>query len=161
MLIRVAGACLIVMCGSLWGISKAAVYRDKLQICDDILTIIRRTAGLIRCGCDTSEILAELKAKSDIFSDIPDDFSVTEDINEILRKAVEKSAVEGEEKNLLMRYCKELGTTDIDGQTAMLGSLAKLADELRERRRADLTKYGRLYRSVGILFGLMAGIAII
>ena len=86
---------------------------------------------------------------------------MTEDINEILCKAVEKSAAEGEEKNLLMRYCKELGTTDIDGQTAMLGSLAELADELRERRRADLTKYGRLYRSVGILFGLMAGIAII
>ena len=148
------------ICGSLWGMSRAYDYRDKLKICDDILIIIRRTGSLMCCGCDTAEIISDLKAESDIFGNFPDDES-SDDLNERLCRSVEKSELEQEEKTVLMRYCKELGTSDLEGQMAMLGSLVEMAAELRERRKEDYIKYGRLYRSVGILFGLMAGIAII
>jgi len=89
------------------------------------------------------------------------ELSADADINELLLRSVENSAADSDAKTLLMRYCKELGTYDYDGQMAMLSSLTELAAELRERRSAEYAKYGRLYRVAGILFGLMAGIAII
>ncbi len=161
MLIRFAGVSLIVICGFLWGMSRSDSYRGKLKICDEILIIIRRTSSLIRCGCDTWEIIGELKAESVIFSEIPVELSPDADINELLLRSIENSAADSEAKTLLIRYCKELGTSDYDGQMSMLSSLTELAAELRERRSAEYAKYGRLYRAAGILFGLMAGIAII
>lgn len=141
--------------------SRSDSYRGKLTICDEILIITRRTSSLIRCGYDTGDIISELKAESVIFSEIPGELSPDADINELLLRSVENSVTDSEAKTLLIRYCKELGTSDYDGQMAMLSSLTELAAELRERRSAEYAKYGRLYRAAGILFGMMAGIAII
>ena len=162
MFVKAVGICLIVICGGLWGISKGAAYRKKVEICDEIISMLRRTSTLIRCNCcDTEDIINELKDISPIFKTMPDIIPVTEDINTLLCGCVEKAEINDEEKRLLSGFCRELGTSDIKGQSDMLDSLTESASEIRSRRCSEYIRYGRLYRSIGILFGLMAGIVIV
>ena len=74
---------------------------------------------------------------------------------------VEKSAEVGEEQKIIHCFRSELGTTDSEGQLKMLAGLYERTSVLLEKRQAEYEKYGRLYRSVGALLGLMAGITVI
>ena len=147
--------------GGLWGSYRAAAYKRRLTLCDDFLSVLMRTNILIRYNCcDVSEIMRELKQLSVIFGNVPD-VSEAEDIRKSMCEAAEISGAADEEKKLILQFCSELGTSDTEGQLSMLDSLKVLTDELRGRRSEEYAKYGRLYRTAGLLFGLMAGITMI
>lgn len=124
--------------------------------------MISRTSILIRYNCcDVDGIVRELKAVSDIFSDVPEETADDGDMSAVLWESAADKVSDEDERQILMRFCSDLGTSDTEGQLAMLSTLKELTSELRKRRSEEYLRYGRLYRSAGLLFGLMAGIAII
>ena len=66
-----------------------------------------------------------------------------------------------DEKEILFRCGGIIGKSDAGGQIAMLGELQEKIRKIEEQRGETALKKGRLYRSVGLLFGIMAGIIVI
>nr|WP_242823071.1 stage III sporulation protein AB [Ruminococcus flavefaciens] len=66
-----------------------------------------------------------------------------------------------EEKKLLIDFGNILGTTDIEGQISSIAAQITLMEGLREQRMAEYRQKGRLYRSLGVMAGVMIGIIII
>lgn len=133
-----------------------------MQLCDEIMAVLSRTGILIRYNCcEVEGIVREIKTISPLFHEVPDEIVSDMDIGDILLSSIDSSVLYEEESSILTRYCSELGKTDTEGQFSMLDSLKELTSELRRHRAEEYTKYGKLYRSVGVMFGLMAGIAII
>lgn len=65
------------------------------------------------------------------------------------------------DKELLTALGNRLGETDCDGQLSFLEMTEELIRGQREQAAADFSNKGKLYRSVGILCGLAAGIMVI
>lgn len=62
------------------------------------------------------------------------------------------------ERDILRRMGRELGTTDTEGQLAALGAYCRELEELAADEKEKYSTKGRMYRSLGVLFGAMAGI---
>ena len=157
-MLKLIGSCFIAMTGGIWGMYRSSGYRNRMELCGNIAELLRKTENMIRySGCDVSEIVGELGSHREftISGLVPDeiDFSTIGCCN------VEK--LTGEEQRIMQTFWNELGTTDSEGQLKMLAGLHENAVQLMEQRKAEYEKYGRLYRSVGLLLGLMAGIAVI
>ena len=65
------------------------------------------------------------------------------------------------EKKLLCELGRVLGTSDIDGQISALELISRSAEQLTEKYGEEYRKKGRLYRSIGVLAGVTAGIMVI
>ena len=65
------------------------------------------------------------------------------------------------DKEVLTALGDRLGETDCDGQLSFLEMTEELIRGQREQAAADYSNKGKLYRSVGILCGLAAGIMVI
>lgn len=162
MMLRIVGAILISICGGLWGVSRSIGYRNGLQYAEGLLNMIRKTQLMISYeNKDLYEIVHELSTY-DEFSQKGlvlqlDENEYEDALSLLLRNPCEKD----DAWRILADFWKELGTSDSEGQIKMLSSLEVQAKKLVEVRVAEYEKYGKMYRSVGILFGLMAGIAVI
>ena len=53
------------------------------------------------------------------------------------------------------------GTSDIEGQLTSIDSSLERLHEIQKVRCEDYKRKGKLYRSIGMLFGVMAGIIVI
>lgn len=65
------------------------------------------------------------------------------------------------DREVLTALGDRLGETDCDGQLSFLEMTEEMIRRQREQAAADYSNKGKLYRSVGILCGLAAGIMII
>lgn len=65
------------------------------------------------------------------------------------------------DRELLTALGERLGETDCDGQLSFLEMTEELIKGQREQAAADYTNKGKLYRSVGLLCGLAAGIMLL
>ena len=64
-------------------------------------------------------------------------------------------------KRILNDFGSTLGQSDIEGQLVAIGAIAENAEILEKKYSEMYSQKGRLYRSVGMLFGVMVGILII
>ena len=160
--LKIVGAVFLAVSGAIWGINRSICYRQAVGLCGAILEMIRKTEVLIRySGCDVYEIVRELSTYAEMNGLGLSAAENGGDINSAACEFVEKSDIPTKEKKILLGYWRELGTTDCEGQVKILGGLHETASQLLEVRKAEYAKYGKLYRSVGVLLGLMAGIAVI
>ena len=72
-----------------------------------------------------------------------------------------KQELPAEEREILAELGEMLGRTDIEGQLAELSVLEERVRCLENERRTVCSQKGRMYRSVGVLFGVMVGILVI
>lgn len=161
MMIRLAGAGAIAVSGLIWGLYKSETYRCRTVQCMKMMQMIQRIMDYIRYdGLDVYDIVRELRTYVE-FSDFVVDVDIESDFNVSACENVEKHFVNGEERNILLELWGQLGSTDSEGQLNKLSGLYERLSRLYEQRTEEYGKYGRLYRSVGLLLGLMAGIAVI
>ena len=66
-----------------------------------------------------------------------------------------------EERDILLRLGDILGKSDCSAQRSAIDAMNTELAEISSRRSEILLRKGRLYRSAGILFGIMAGILVI
>ena len=167
-MIRIIGAGLVFAALSVLGASMSSGLKAKekrlylcLKMLDDISSMIRWNALTVT---EISQRLCE--------SGSYESLGFTDKLCEKLRQggsfpaawkgAVSEAAVLGEdEKARLIELGEILGSADIEGQLSSLGliqsELRKMHDEQAEKYRTK----GRLYRTVGVTIGAMAGIMIV
>lgn len=76
-------------------------------------------------------------------------------------RAVFKSQLPYEERNLLIEFGSVLGTSDTERQLRTISAFIDEVHTLYEQRRFDYMKKSKLYRTLGMLAGIMIGIIII
>jgi stage III sporulation protein AB len=69
--------------------------------------------------------------------------------------------LKAEERNVLKSVGATLGTSDADGQLAMLKANAELLEGFRAEAYKEYLAKGKLYRTCGVLAGIFAAIMII
>lgn len=168
MIFKMAGFIMIALCGGLIGNYYSDKLRKRKESCTETLQIINRISTLIRYReLNVYEIAAELQTwlsykNTEFVYSLPCEFSCEENFHETWKKAIESDVSLGDnEKNILTSLGNELGTSDTEGQLAILETAKIRLSQLQEIRSEEYTKKGKLYRSVGLLTGVMAGILII
>ncbi|MGN0620688.1 MAG: stage III sporulation protein AB [Porcipelethomonas sp.] len=166
-MLKIIGVIMIFTAFSWAGFSFSTALRRKTErlenerkLTEDLSTLIRYRALTLR------EIVSQLSdnpsykkmgfiiytAGSDRFVPFP----------EAWEKGVQKDTeLSRMEKDILIKMGYELGKTDMEGQ---LAALSLYGGQLEKRLSEENEKYlkkGKMYRSLGVLFGAMAGILFI
>ena len=89
-------------------------------------------------------------------------FTLKEIIFELENSGLKEDDILSEsEKKLLTEIGYSLGTSDIDGQLSTLNIYKARLDELIEEESEKYRIKGKMYRSLGVMFGAMIGILIV
>ncbi len=83
------------------------------------------------------------------------------DIHKAWSEAVKKSAFGNEEREIMFLFGNMLGTSDINGQVSAIELYKKRLDNLFNELKTEYESKGRMYRSGGVLIGIMAGILLV
>ena len=167
-MLRIIAAIIFISAGTIAGASRAYTLKYKLEICQSIKIMLREITLYIRStGADVYRIVSELKKIKSLESllfieELPTEFEPDSDFRSKWRKAVNaQTDLPDEEKKILLSLGDIIGTSDIEGQMTAINGLQSELDAIEQTRRDMLIKKGKLYRSVGMLFGVMAGILVI
>ena len=167
MLFRIVAAVLFFTAGGIAGISFSECLKTELELCRSIREMFMDSAMLIRCrAIDVYSLSSELRQNRQLcrltfLNEIPEHYSESDNFHEIWKKAVNSQNFPDDEKRLLCDFGEILGRSDIEGQIASINALEETAVTLEKRRYETYLQKGKLYRSVGMLFGVMVGILVI
>ena len=168
MLMRIIAALMFAAAGAAGGFSGAEKLKKNLELCRETAELMRIAAILIRFqGLDVYELSGRLRQSSELheltfLNILPQTFSEGENFHDKWKDAVMlQENIPEEEQRILLGFGDMLGTSDIDGQLASISSYEAELEGLERKRRDDFLRKGKLYRSAGALFGVMAGILII
>lgn len=167
-LLKVIGFILIILTGAAGGSVAADRLRVKHEYCREINSMLICISSMIRYQrLDVYEIVAVLK-KSDLCSrlefinHLPENYEPDINFHDCWIKAIESDKKIGDdERNLLLSFGSVFGTSDAEGQLMSLDAAIESSKLIEQRRCSEYIQKGRLYRSVGMLFGTMVGIMLI
>lgn len=153
--------------GGMVGFALADKLRREQRLCTVIGCLLRRTAFLVGYRCDdVYAVCAELKRDSELapltfLQSLPESFEGGADFRAFWENAVKSQAFSSDEETILLRLGAIIGRSDSASQLDSIHALEVSLAEVEARRRETYLRKGRLYRSVGLLFGVMAGILVI
>lgn len=167
MIFRVIAVAFIILCGAFIGIDRSEELKKRISLCDEIKKLFGICENMIRSsGADVYRLVSRLKQEEFrillFIYELPEAYSPDTELRDLWERSVsELKDLPHEEKHLITEFGRYLGTTDIIGQVSLIGSHSELISQLREQRAEEYRRKGRLYRSVGLMAGLMIGIIII
>jgi len=157
-----------VMSGGIAGASISDKLRRRKEMCNDLQSILTQISVMIRYQALTVYEIANELHKNESFKNIkflqelPAEYKPDVNFHEEWRKAVcNDSDMPEEEKNVMIDFGNFFGTSDIEGQLTSIDSSLERLHEIQKVRCEDYKRKGKLYRSIGMLFGVMAGIIVI
>ena len=167
-MLRIIAALMFTFAGAMYGVSRSLGLRTRVKRSEEIVSMLERIAVIIRTtGSDVYSICRILASDSSFtelrFRDrLPAQHDITEDFHVIWQNAVSSQTdLTADECELLSELGRCIGTSDCEGQLKVLSALTEKARGIHAAASEAYTSKGRLYRSVGTLFGAMAGIIII
>ena len=168
MFFRMMAAVMFSVAGGVAGISFSERLKTELELCRNIRELLMTAAVIVRWrASDVYAIGAELKSdksleKLTFLQKIPEKYSPDEDFRDIWTDAVNSQKNLPEDaKRILCDFGTTLGQSDIEGQLVSMEVLCENAAVMEKKYSEIYSSKGRLYRSVGTLFGVMAGILIL
>ncbi|MDO4862741.1 MAG: stage III sporulation protein AB [Ruminococcus sp.] len=167
MLLRLAASAAFAVAGGMVGFALADKLRREQRLCAVIGCLLRRAAFLVGYRCDdVYAVCAELKRDSELapltfLQSLPESYESGADFRDCWEKAVKSQRYGSEEEAVLLRLGNIIGRSDSASQLDSIRALEVTLGEVEARRRENYLRKGRLYRSVGLLFGVMAGILVI
>lgn len=168
MTLRIFLSFFLIIIGGTVGFSMADKLKESQKICEEINYLFQRISFLISYRHDdVYTICRNLKSDDELkrltFLDmLPDCYKSGENFREIWSNAVNSQKnIGSEEAELLIHLGSVLGKSSIDGQIEIISDMQCRLNQITKVRTDNLLKKGRLYRSTGILFGIMAGIIVI
>ncbi len=169
MIFRFIGIALIVICCFTAGAKASDRLKKYCESCNLIEEILNRTGIMIKYGSiNIYGIISELKKSEslsgmDFIKNLPDDFeNYSGGFSDLWQKAVNSDVNIGdEEKSFLISFGEKFGSADISGELSGIEMLSENIRITSEKRRQEYEKKGRLYRSAGLLAGIMTGILIL
>lgn len=157
-----------VFAGAIIGVKLSDRLRAGRDCCREIHAMLTQICVMIRYrSLDVYEIIRELHTSEvcgnlEFLRNLPDVYEPGTNFHDVWDKAVsEDDLLSGEERSILLSFGSTLGTSDADGQISSAESAIERIRELERIRSEEYSRKGKLYRSVGMLFGTMVGILII
>lgn len=130
--------------------------------------MLLNTSVIIRCrASDVYTIASELKQDRSLqrltfLQKIPEEYTPEENFREVWYEALElQKNLPEDARRILSEFGAVIGQSDIEGQLVSIDALSENASILEKKYSGIYSQKGRLYRSVGMLFGIMVGILII
>lgn len=168
MFFRVISAVLFSVAGGVAGIYFSEKLKNELELCRNIREMLLTSSVIIRCRADdVYAIGSELKRdksleKLTFLQEIPEKYSPETNFREVWTDSVNSQKNLPEDaKRILCDFGSVLGQSDIEGQLVSICAIGENAEILEKKYSEMYSQKGRLYRSVGMLFGVMVGILII
>lgn len=167
MLVKLTASIFFITIGGVVGFSLADKLRSDRRICNELAHLLQRTSFLIGYRADDVYcVCMELKRDSELrgltfLGALPERFDVRSDFRKCWNDAVNSQSFQSEERDILLRLGAVLGKSDRQSQVESIRQFQTELTALTEKRSSDYLRKGRLYRSVGLLFGIMAGILVI
>lgn len=149
-----------------------ASLSDRLRILRNydrsLMTMMNQISVMIRYqALDVYEITTALRqlpacAELHFLKLLPAQYEPSQDFHQVWKEAVQSDKMLGnEETGLLLEFGCSFGMSDAEGQLSSLEAALASLSVIEKRRSEEYAKKGKLYRSVGMLFGVMAGIIVI
>lgn len=167
-MIRFIGVALIFIASAYVGINLSENIRRKKERFILIRKILSEISEFIRWNSLTmSEIAVRLSnnnefIRQDFIKNLSDEIQKNRSFPQAWERAINcDKTLSDEEKKLLYDAGAALGTTDIDGQLSSLEFYISQADKMAEEENERYKVKGKMYRSLGAVFGAMIGILII
>lgn len=157
---------LISASGLIFGIYKSEQLKHRLEICSQTEDMLRTSLNAIRYqNLDVYELAGYLKLSGRFSSlsfldDVPECCQLNKSFRDEWHTKVSEAAFPKETANLLIRFGEIIGSSDIDGQESSITGLQNEAEFLTAQSREEYLKKGKLYRSIGLLVGLMTAIVV-
>ncbi len=166
-MLRIMAAIAFAAAGGAAGFSMAARLRREQRVCAAICCLLERTAFLVGYrGDDVFSVFSELRRDPELtpltfLRSLPESYAPGADLREKWRDLVRSQGLGEDECELLLRLGSIIGRSDCASQLDSIRQLRESAAELERRRDEVCRQKSRLYRSVGLLFGVMAAILVI
>ena len=167
-MLRFFAALLLTFCGGGVGLIQADKLRTDRDISRQTSEMIRQFIFAIRGrSADFYELIGILRDSRrfpalSFVKELPEEFEPQVDIRESWRRAVlSQKNLNGDRREVLLAVGDSIGTADTEGVLASLEALADRSKVLEKSDQERLEKSGKLYRSLGFLFGAMAAILVI
>ena len=166
-MIKLIGCIMIVGAGGYIGVLQAQNLERHFQTVKKLYRMVCEIEIMLNCSCFTvGEIVSRLNF-SDEFRDFdflnvnPSSATVREDILIKLESSQLLTDFDDDETALLKSFFKELGTTEIEGQLAIV-SLYKKELSLRIEKLSEQSgKKCRLYKAMGFLGGTFIAVILL
>lgn len=167
-MIRIAGTLLIFLTSAAVGMYLSNSIKNKKERLIKERKMLEEISIMIRFNSLTlKEIIFELE-NSELFNE----FKFLNQLQIMLKNLVsfpeaweqsikEDGILSESEKKLLTEMGYTLGTSDIDGQISTINIYKSRLDELIEEESEKYRVKGKMYRSLGVMFGAMIGILIV
>ena len=166
-MLRIFAALMFPAAGALAGSAVSLRLRERRELCRCIGLMLNNTAIMIRCtAADVYELTGRLRITPGLsalsfIGELPDRFEPGRDFHEVWSEALSAQEMPDEERQILSELGSALGRSDAEGQLSLIEGLNERLKRITSAREEAYDRKGRMYRSVGILFGVMAGILVI
>lgn len=168
MLIRFCASVMIALAGLTFGFYRCENLKSELSVSQQTEEFFRSSAIMIRYRClDVYELIRNARTSGKypsltFLKKLPETYEAGEDFRKAWSQAIAgEAAIPQEERRLLSEFGTIIGASDAEGQQKSLSAFEKETEQLAVMRRETYLKKGKLYRSVGLLFGLMGAILVI
>lgn len=165
---RILILCFTVLIGALVGYAASDELRHRRDYIRCIAAFLNELKVQIRYfGIDLFELFKRLSSSKSLeqlsfLSAIPNEFSPYDDFGTLWNKAVtEDNSLDTESRDILIELGDFLGKSDVDGQMSIIDAASIRINALEKRTDEEYFQRSRLYRILGILFGIMTGLIFI
>lgn len=165
--LKVIAFIIFVVIGAIIGSSFSYRLRTNYILCVVIRRLLQKAEFLVGYRYDDIFVICrDLKNDSELaqlefLKSLPDHYESGMDFRFCWEKAVKSQKLSSDEEQVLLCLGNIIGRSDGASQLNSISSLEVSIENIEKRRNDEYLKKGRLYRSLGVLVGLMLGILII
>ena len=156
---KLAGMIMIIFAGTMLGFLKSMSLKKRQESLGKILYSLRIMENEISYArCSMGDIFAKITKLGGICVDME---KGSAGAGLIASAESPGLCLEKEEMEVITRFCENLGACDSVSQLKNIKNTVKSLEILEDTARLRYDKYGRMYRSIGVLAGAFAVIVLI
>ena len=166
-MLRIIAALMFTLAGAFAGGAFSLRLRERREICRCIALLLDEAAVGIRCrGADVYELSRSFRSSPGLsglsfLEWLPERFEPGREFRTQWQEALSRQELPDEEMQLLAEFGDSFGRSDAEGQLTVIEGLRERLGRITISREEAYAQKGRMYRSVGVLFGVMAGILVV
>lgn len=168
MLIRVIAALLFTAAGGAFGCMRSEQLRRRTEVCHQAEELMRVCEFHIRYdGADVYALSGLLKnsgsfGRLSFIQGLPAEFEPEQSFSSSWSAALHtQPELPDDEREILTRFGSVLGSADTEGQIRQIEGLIGELERLEDRRMEEYLRKGKLYRSLGLLTGVLAAVLVL
>ena len=158
------GLIFLILCGAMAGMACSGKLRMKLERTEKLCSFLREMGVLMQYQMSTlGELLDTFSSRSvyqefQFLSQTAVHMQQTPFVQAWSEQVQAEKHLPSEVKEVLLELGEDLGTTDLEGQLSALSQAHIQLQRFQDTYRVTYQKKGKLYRSLGLLAGLLLAV---